>query len=190
VGIATRFVKDKGVCGSGGGGGGGGGRPDPLMRLLDLEEAFLTKLEPVILFSGFSQGLPPALLARMEGLLRATYITRSSPEEFIDQNFSYLYSNEAFIGGKSSFLRDVKMTTTSRSTIQIRVALRSCASKRNVAFIAFHYTWEYITTNKIHFREDGECVQTWVTNAGHWQLFGEYMDANRVEPVARDKLTP
>jgi hypothetical protein len=169
VGIATKYVKQKGACG-----GGGGGQPGTY-KLIPLEADFFDRLKPEIFISGSIDSIPPKLLTCLEKL----------PDAFLHDTFTYLYSNESFIGDKRSLHQDLVPTAFSRTTIQVRITIRTCVSNQNTAFVAFNYNWEYVTSGKDHFREDGICVQTWVGASDDWLLLGEYFDAVEVEPVAK-----
>jgi hypothetical protein len=181
MGIATKYVKDKGSCGTG---GGGGGKPPDTELFMKVESDFYDKLSPRIFFSGAFDRLPEGLQAALETQLAGALLRQGDIAGHLHDAMACVFTNEAFISDKASFLYDIASSPSFKS-LHVKVALRTCASATDAAFLVFHYTWEYLTADNLHMREDGECVQSWVRAGGDWQMLGEYMDGNHVEAVAR-----
>jgi len=173
--VATRFVKDKGTG------------PEQLHspRLIQIENDFYSKMAEKVFFSGDDRAVPESLRKTLNEYSKSFYISKYIDEVYLSENLIYIYDIDPFIGNKSSFIYDTEISTESRTTISFRITFRASACNQNTAVVIFHYAWEYSTPDKMHFREDGECTQTWVLNSENWQLLAEYLSAVCVEPVAK-----
>jgi hypothetical protein len=177
MGIAIKYVKDKGECGS----GGGGGNPPTQQGLLPIERDFYDRLQLQIFFSGNTNGLPLDLRNRLESLLRKSSTGMSSALTELAPDFKYIYTNEAFIGDSDTFKFDTDAANRSHSIKIIRISFRVCTITEAAAFLVFHFTTEYVSLDGNLWRDDGECVQTWHLNEGEWFMIGEYMDGVHME---------
>lgn len=177
MGIAIKYVKDKGSCGS----GGGGGNPPTQQGLLPIEKDFYDRLQLEVFFSGNTLGLPSELRSKLESLLRKAASGANLILSELAPEFKYVYTNEAFIGDSESFIFDTNVVAKSRSFKVIRISFRVCAVIESVAFLVFHFTSEFVSLDGNLWREDGECVQTWCCSDGEWCMLGEYMDGVYME---------
>jgi len=179
MGIALKYVKDKGA------GGGGGGNPPTQQSLLPIEKDFYNRLQLMVIFSGNSSGLQSPLKAKLESLVRKS--ASGVNEEFTElaPEFKYIYMNEAYVGDAETFGFDTLAASKCRLFKVIRISFRVCSVTEQAAFLAFHFTSEYISQDGNLWREDGECVQTWQFIQNSWSLLGQFIDGVQMELQGR-----
>ncbi len=152
---------------------------------LPIERNFYKKMGPAILFSGWAESVPPALKDTFEASFSDVFVSQKFPDKYLHENYTYLVANEAFNGSKDSLLLDLTATAFARETMRIRVAIRSCVADDSTAFVVYQSSWDFVSADNIHFREESVRTQTWTLNSKSWQIIGEYWDSIKVEPVAK-----